>query len=159
MQVAPNSACSRFQRDKLNWNNLQLRTFNSSFSNAFCIKIFIISSISICSNYKSNYKFGYLYRYPILELYLYFEIYTTLERTGTLLCSVTLENKLQAFLHQKLFHLLLVTSLPREHAEMVQLLMVENLRLILSNRNNRVPVLSVNYRISLSHDLDIYISL
>jgi hypothetical protein len=43
LQVVPNSACSRFQRDKLNWNNLQLRTFNSSFSNAFCTKIFIIS--------------------------------------------------------------------------------------------------------------------
>ena len=47
LQVAPNSACSRFQRDKLNWNNLQLRTFNSSFSNAFYIKIFIISSEDI----------------------------------------------------------------------------------------------------------------
>ena len=69
------------------------------------------------------------YRYPILELYLYFEIYTAPERTGTLLCSVALENKLQVFLHQKLFHLLLVTSVPREHAEMVQLLMVESLNL------------------------------
>jgi hypothetical protein len=47
LQVVPNSACSRFQRDKLNWNNLQLRTFNSSFSNAFCTKIFIISGEDI----------------------------------------------------------------------------------------------------------------
>jgi hypothetical protein len=47
LQVVPNLACSHFQCDKLNWNNLQLRTFNSSFSNAFCIKIFMISSEDI----------------------------------------------------------------------------------------------------------------
>ncbi|MDR3593362.1 hypothetical protein, partial [Clostridium sp.] len=70
LQVASNSACSRFQRDKLNWNNLQLRTFNSSFSNAFCTKIFMISSMAICSNYKSNYKLGYLYKEGVINQYL-----------------------------------------------------------------------------------------
>ena len=53
LQVAPNSACSRFQRDKLNWNNLQLRTFNSSFSNAFCIKIFMISDEDIHLSFRN----------------------------------------------------------------------------------------------------------
>jgi hypothetical protein len=43
LQVVPNLAWSNFQFDKLNWNNLQLRAFNSSFSNAFFTKIFLIS--------------------------------------------------------------------------------------------------------------------
>ncbi|WP_205163072.1 hypothetical protein [Clostridium beijerinckii] len=43
-QVASTLACSNFQFDKLKWNNLRLRTFNSSFSNVFFTNIFMISS-------------------------------------------------------------------------------------------------------------------
>ncbi|WP_207651670.1 hypothetical protein, partial [Clostridium beijerinckii] len=42
-QVVSTLACSNFQFDKLKWNNLQLRTFNSSFSNVFFTNIFMIS--------------------------------------------------------------------------------------------------------------------
>ncbi len=115
----------------------------------------------VSSKVHSNIKF-YLYRLPpnicpSYRLDLNFEIYTIPERTGTLLCSVTSENTLKAFLHQKLFHLLLVTSLSLEHAEMVQLLVLEILRRILSNRNNRVPVLSVDYHIVLDSTQFIHI--
>jgi hypothetical protein len=43
-QVVATLARSNFQFDKLKWNNLQLRTFNSSFSNVFFTNIFMISS-------------------------------------------------------------------------------------------------------------------
>ena len=36
----------------------------------------LISSMEAYSKYKFDLEVGYLYRYPILELYLYFEIYT-----------------------------------------------------------------------------------
>ncbi|WP_207652061.1 hypothetical protein, partial [Clostridium beijerinckii] len=55
-QVVPTLACSNFQFDKLKWNNLQLRTFNSSFSNVFFTNIFMISSEDI------NLKFQQLYK-------------------------------------------------------------------------------------------------
>ncbi|WP_206154716.1 hypothetical protein, partial [Clostridium beijerinckii] len=50
-QVVSTLACSHFQCDKLKWNNLQLRTFNSSFSNVFSTNIFMISGEDVTLNF------------------------------------------------------------------------------------------------------------
>jgi len=56
------------------------------------------------------------------------------------LCSVTSENLAVGISSLEVVPFLLVLSLPQEHAEMVQLLMLEIHSLILSNRNNRVSL-------------------
>jgi hypothetical protein len=65
-----------------------------------------------------------------------------LEIKGTLLCSVTSENLAVGISSLEVVPFLLVLSLPQEHAEMVQLLMLEIHSSMLSNGHNRVSLIS-----------------
>jgi len=72
-------------------------------------------------------------------------VYPKLKINDILLCSVTSENLSVGICSLEVVPFLLILSLPQEHAEMEQLLILEIHSQILSNQNNRVLLISTSY--------------